>query len=70
MALDERANRGVFESRSRMAKQVVNERATPRVDKRREEALAAVNRRTLTLPSYVVPVFAAVLALVAIIVLP
>jgi len=53
-----------------LAKQVVNERATPRVDKRREEALAAVNRTTLTLPSYVVPVFAAVLALVAIIVLP
>jgi TonB family protein len=40
------------------------------VDKRREEALAAVNRTTLSLPSYVVPVFAAVLALVAIIVLP
>jgi TonB family protein len=53
-----------------LAKQVVNERATPRVDKRREEALAAVNRTTLTLPSYVVPVFAVVLALVAIIVLP
>jgi TonB family protein len=52
-----------------LAKQVVNERATPRVDKRRDEALAAVNR-TLTLPSYVVPVFAVVLALVAIIVLP
>ena len=53
-----------------LAKQAVSERATPRVDKRREEALAAVNRTTLTLPSYVVPVFAAVLALVAIIVLP
>ena len=53
-----------------LAKQAVNGRATPRVDKRREEALAAVNRTTLTLPSYVVPVFAAVLALVAIIVLP
>jgi TonB family protein len=53
-----------------LAKQVVNERATPRVDKRREEALAAVNRTTLTLPSYVVPVFAAVLAILAIIVLP
>ena len=52
-----------------LAKQAVSERAAPRVDKRREEALAAANR-TLALPSYVVPVFAAVLALVAIIVLP
>jgi len=52
-----------------LAKQTVKERAAPRVDKRREEALNAANR-TLTLPSYVVPVFAAALALAAIIVLP
>jgi TonB family protein len=52
-----------------LGKPPVKERATPRVDKRREQALEAANR-TLTLPSYVVPVFAAVLALAAIIVLP
>jgi len=52
-----------------LAKLPAQQKATPRVDKRREEALRAANR-TLTLPSYVVPVFAVVLAVAAIIVLP
>jgi len=52
-----------------LAKLPAQQKAAPRVDKRREEALRAANR-TLTLPSYVVPVFAAVLAVAAIIVLP
>jgi TonB family protein len=52
-----------------LAKLPAQPKAAPRVDKRREEALRAANR-TLTLPSYVVPVFAAVLAVAAIIVLP
>jgi len=52
-----------------LAKLPAQQKAAPRLDKRREEALRAANR-TLTLPSYAVPVFAAVLALAAIIVLP
>ena len=52
-----------------LAKLPAQPKAAPRVDKRREEALRAANR-TLTLPSYVVPAFAAMLALAAIIVLP
>jgi TonB family protein len=52
-----------------LAKLPAQQKAAARVDKRREEALRAANR-TLALPSYVVPVFAAVLAVAAIIVLP
>jgi len=52
-----------------LAKLPAQQRVTPRADKSREEALRAANR-TVTLPSYVVPVFAAMLALAAIIVLP
>ena len=52
-----------------LAKLPAQPRVTSRADKRREEALRAANR-TVTLPSYVVPVFAAMLALAAIIVLP
>lgn len=47
-----------------LGKQVVTQRVAPRVETRR------AGNRTLVLPNYVVPVFAGVLALTAIIVLP